>query len=130
AVGCEANHLTVAEFESLKGLTSVTWKPGADRVERLRIIKDAGEIEQIRQAIRYAEKAFAMFRAMLRPDDTEKDLADNLEHYVRRAGGKGAAFPSIVAVGPRAALPHAPPTNKRVREAGLLLVDWGAGGPF
>ena len=39
-------------------------------------------------------------------------------------------FPSIVAVGPRAALPHAPPTAKRVREAPLLLIDWGASGAF
>jgi Xaa-Pro aminopeptidase len=131
AVGYESGHLTVAEFHSLSGLTQTdAWKPGLELVEQLRIVKDAGEIEQIRQAIRYAEKAFAMFRATLRPDDTEKDLADNLEQFVRRAGGKGTSFPSIVAVGPRAALPHAPPTRKRVAEAPLLLVDWGAAGPF
>ena len=107
------------------------WQPGQDRVGAAkRMIKDAGEIEQIRQAIRYAEKAFAMFRAMLRPEDSEKDLVDNLEYYVRRVGANGTAFPSIVAVGHRAALPHAPPTRKRVQEAPLLLVDWGAAGPF
>jgi Xaa-Pro aminopeptidase len=130
-VGFESNHLTVAEFENLKGATtSVAWKAGTDRVERLRMFKDAGEVEQIRQAIRFAEKAFAMFRAMLRERDTEKELADNLEHYVRRAGAASTAFPSIVAVGPRAALPHAPPTARRVEESPLLLVDWGASGPF
>jgi Xaa-Pro aminopeptidase len=131
AVGYESGHLTVAEFEALSRATpKLDWKPSADRVERLRMVKDASEIEQIRQAIRYAEKAFAMLRAMLRPDDTEKDLADNLEYFVRRAGAKCTAFASIVAVGPRAALPHAPPTRKRVHEAPLLLVDWGADGAF
>jgi Xaa-Pro aminopeptidase len=130
-VGYESGHLAVAEFAALGRATpTLQWKPGADRVERQRMVKDAGEIEQIRQAIRYAEKAFAMFRAMLRPDDTEKDLADNLEYFVRRAGAKCSAFPSIVAVGPRAALPHAPPTRKRVHEAPLLLIDWGADGSF
>jgi Xaa-Pro aminopeptidase len=99
-------------------------------VERLRLVKDPDEVEQIRQAIHCAEKAFAMFRAMLRPDDTEKDLADALDNYMRRAGARGAAFPSIVAVGPRAALPHAPPTNRRAQESPLLLVDWGANGRF
>ncbi|HWY88607.1 MAG TPA: aminopeptidase P family N-terminal domain-containing protein, partial [Gemmataceae bacterium] len=70
SLGFESGHLTVADFESLRGLTpSVDWRPGQDRVERQRMIKDAGEIEQIRQAICYAEKAFAMFRAMVRPDD-------------------------------------------------------------
>ncbi len=94
------------------------------------MVKDAGEIEQIRQAIRWAEKGFAMFRAMLRPDDTEKELADAMEHFVRRAGANETAFKTIVAVGARAALPHAPPSAKKVREAPLLLVDWGAQGPI
>ena len=40
------------------------------------------------------------------------------------------SFPTIIAVGERAALPHAPPTGKRVRESGFLLVDWGASGPL
>ena len=67
AVGFDSGHLTVAEFEALSDLTkSVEWKPGPDRVERQRMVKDSAEIEQIRHAIRCAEKAFVMFRAMLR----------------------------------------------------------------
>ncbi len=131
SVGIESAHLTVADHEALRQLLpSIDWKPGRDRVERLRAVKDAWEVEQIRQAIAIAERAFEMFRAMLRPDDTEKELTDALETYVRRAGGRCCSFPGIVAVGARAALPHAPPTDRKVREAELLLVDWGASGPF
>jgi Xaa-Pro aminopeptidase len=53
-----------------------------------------------------------------------------MEMYIRRAGGKGSSFPPIVAGGPRAALPHAPPTARRVGDDELLLVDWGASGAF
>jgi Xaa-Pro aminopeptidase len=131
AVGFESAYLTVADFEQLRQLTpSRDWKGQRDRVERLRMIKDAGEVSQIREAIHIAERAFAMFRAMLEPECTEKALSDALENYVRRAGGRCTSFPSIVAVGERAALPHAPPTAKRVEEANLLLVDWGACGRF
>jgi Xaa-Pro aminopeptidase len=131
AAGYESGHLTVADFETLSAaLRDVTWRGAKDRVEKLRQVKDAGEVAAIRAAIGMAEKAFAMFRAMLRPEDTEKELADNLEHYVRRAGGKCTSFPSIVAVGARAALPHAPPTAQRVGSGGMVLVDWGASGPF
>jgi Xaa-Pro aminopeptidase len=131
SVGFESAHLTVGEFETLRELTKeLEWRPGRDRVERLRAVKDAWEVEQIRQAIRLAERAFAMFRALLRPGDTEKDLCDALESYVRRAGGRGTAFPPIVAVGERAALPHAPPTDRKVSDGSLVLVDWGACGPF
>jgi Xaa-Pro aminopeptidase len=131
AVGFESGHLTVGDFETLRSaVPTVDWKPGAGRVEQLRAIKDESEIAQIREAIRFAERAFGMFRAMLQPEDCEKDLSDTLEMYVRRAGGRCTSFPSIVAVGARAALPHAPPTHHHVREAELLLVDWGASGRF
>jgi Xaa-Pro aminopeptidase len=130
-IGYESGHLTVADFQTLgEGVKTADWKACHDRVEKQRQIKDESEIAQIREAIKIAEKAFAMFRAMLRPDDTEKELTDAMENYIRRAGGKESAFPPIVAVGPRAALPHAPPGLHKVADDPLLLIDWGAAGSF
>ena len=45
---------------------------------------------------------------------------------MRLFGAKECAFPSIVAVGARAALPHATLSDRRVDSAELLLIDWGA----
>lgn len=130
-IGFESGHLTVADFQKLSdGVKTADWKPGQDRVETFRQIKDADEIAQIREAIKIAEKAFAIFRAMLRPSDTEIDLTNAMESYVRRAGGKETAFSPIVAVGARAALPHAPPSTHQVADDPLLLIDWGAQGAF
>ena len=130
-IGYESRHLSVAEFETLRdGVKTADWKPQGDRVENLRQVKDENEIAQIRGSIKIAEKAFEMFRAMLRPDDTEKELTDALESYVRRAGGRETAFAPIVAVGPRSALPHAPPGLHKVADDPLLLIDWGAQGAF
>src|SRR5260370_36923389 len=130
-IGYESGHLSVAEFETLRdGVKTVDWKPQRDRVENLRQVKDENEIAQIRGAIKIAEKAFEMFRAMLRPDDTEKELTDALESYVRRAGGRETAFAPIVAVGPRSALARAPPGLHKVADDPLLLIDWGAPGGF
>lgn len=131
SVGFESSAVTVAEFEFLRELLpSVNWKGGADRVEQLRMVKDASELAQIRTAIDVAERTFTVFRALLRLEDTEEDLCDALEHYARRAGGSSMAFPPIVAVGERAALPHAPPTNRTVGSGELLLVDWGVSAPL
>ena len=130
AVGCESSALTLAEAEGLRDAApTIDFKPAADRVERLRIIKDDVEVSEIREAVAIAERAFTVFLALLRPEDCEKDLADAMEGFIRRCGGTGSAFPPIIAVGERAALPHCPPTARRVSEAGLLLVDWGASGP-
>ncbi|MFO0880313.1 MAG: Xaa-Pro peptidase family protein [Gemmataceae bacterium] len=129
-VGIEAAGLTLEAAEALRAAgPTITWVPGPSPVDNLRMVKDAVEIEAIREAISIAERAFLALRSLMRPDDTEKDLADALEAHVRRCGGLTCAFPPICAVGTRAALPHCPPTSRRVHESGLLLVDWGATGP-
>src|SRR5262249_44817568 len=129
AVGFESGAVTVAELEALKELApAVNWKGGADRVERLRMVKDDSEVAQIREAIDIAERAFTVFRPFLGPDARETGLSHAMEPYARQAGGQGTAFPSIIAVGERAALPHAPPTARAVSSGELLLVDWGACG--
>lgn len=126
-VGIEGEQMSVANFETLRSAApTISWSVQSKLVENLRMIKDAGEQAAIRSAIAMAEKAWEMFNAMLLPDDSEKDLSDAMEGYVRRAGATCTPFPTIVAVGSRSALPHAPPTDRRVRESDFLLLDWGA----
>jgi Xaa-Pro aminopeptidase len=126
-LGFESKHVTVALLDVWRDLANtIDWSPQLAVVEELRAVKDADEIGQIREAIAIAERAYTMFRAMIEPDATERDLADALEMYVRKAGGTATSFPSIVAVGERSALAHAPPTDRPVRSADWLLVDWGA----
>jgi Xaa-Pro aminopeptidase len=130
-VGFESSHLTVADYEWLKELApTVEWAPTKRWVEDLRAVKDESEVAQIRAAIGAAERAFTVFKAALGPDDTEQQLADRMEQYVRQVGAPGTSFPTIVGVGPRSGLPHAPLTDARVAGADFLLVDWGAAGRF
>lgn len=127
AVAVEGNRLTLGELDLLKGLCpKITFVPVNGAVEGQRAIKDPSEVEKIREAVRVAERAYKMFTATLREADTEKDMVDALEGYVRRAGGRGTAFPPIVAVGERGALPHAPPTARQLADGSKLLIDWGA----
>src|SRR5262249_41879241 len=131
SLGIESDHVTVTEFEALRhALPALAWRAECNRVESLRAVKDESEIAAIREAIAIAEKAFTVFRALLRPDDREKDLHDALDGYIRRAGGKCSSFPPIVAVGERAALPHAQPSSEMVSEGDHVLIDWGASGRF
>ncbi|HEY2785280.1 MAG TPA: Xaa-Pro peptidase family protein [Fimbriiglobus sp.] len=123
----EADHCSLALLGAIQtNATKTTFVPVTGQVELLRMLKDASEVEHIRSAVRVAERAFVMFKSMLRESDTEKDMVDALECFVRRAGGKGASFPPIVAVGDRGALPHAQPTSRRLGETSKLLVDFGA----
>ena len=126
-LGVEGDSMPVSLFDQLGGkLPKVTLRPTAGLVEELRVVKDKDEIAEICLAARYAEKGFAVLRATLRPERTEKEVADDLEHQMRLLGAKGCSFPPIVAVGARAALPHARPTEQRIGDADFVLVDWGA----
>ena len=77
-------------------------------------------------ACQQARRAFDVVRASLTPDMTELDVAAELEYQARRFGAKALSFPAIVAVGPRAALPHATPTRRQLSESDFTLIDWGA----
>ncbi len=126
-VGIEADSMTVGHRDRLAAdLPRTELVSTAGVVENLRMIKDREEIEQIRRAVRVAEKAFAVVWASLRPEDTEKAIAARLEHQMRLFGAEASSFRPIVAVGPRAALPHASPGEETVGSSNLLLIDWGA----
>ena len=126
-LGIEAESLTVGLLEKLaKPLVKTTFVHTSGLVESLRITKDKEEVEAIRRAARQAERAFAAVVASLTPDSTEKQVAAELEHTARRFGAKALSFTPIVAVGPRAALPHAPPSDRRIGESDFTLIDWGA----
>ena len=123
----EAESMTVATRERIaEKLPKLEIGATTGMVEHLRQVKDKEELALIRRAVRIAEKSFAVIRAGLRPEQTEKQIGDALEHQFRLFGGDGPAFPTIVAVGPRAALPHAKLTDRRVGDGDVLLVDWGA----
>lgn len=123
----EPHIMTVAFREALgEKLPKVEFVPTDGLVEQLRMIKDKDEITQIRQAVHCAERAFEVIRASLRPDQTEKQVADAIEQQIRLFGGECTSFPPIVAVGPRSALPHARPGPLRIGESPFVLIDWGA----
>jgi Xaa-Pro aminopeptidase len=128
-VGIEGDSMPVALRDKLaEKLPGVQFQTTAGLVEQFRQIKDKGEIEAIRQAIWYAERAFAVARSAVVPEWTELQLANRLEFQMREFGARGTSFPTIVAVGPRAALPHGRPSEKRIGESEFTLVDWGATG--
>ncbi len=82
-------------------------------MEQQREIKDKEEIDEIREAVRLAEQAFGVIRAALRPEQTEREIAFELENQIRRFGGAGCGFPPIVAVGRARHCPTPCPPSSR-----------------
>ncbi len=130
SLAIEADTVTARFHEKLReSLQGTTLANTSGLVESLREIKDAEEIEEIREAIQIAEQAFLHIRGKLRHGRTEKEVADELEYQIRLSGGTCGAFPAIVGVGPRAALPHGRPIREsKIGDADFVLIDWGARG--
>jgi Xaa-Pro aminopeptidase len=125
-LGLEGNSATISFQQSLaKALPKVEIVAAENLVERLRIVKDASEVDATRLACAQARRAYDVVRASLTGNMTEHEVAAELEYQARRFGAKSLSFPPIVAVGPRAALPHARPTQRKLSDSEFTLVDWG-----
>lgn len=118
---------TIAQWERLRELhPHAMLYTSRGLIEHLRERKDPAELAAIERAIDYAQRAFTATRSLLNPEQSEKQIADDLEQNIRRLGGSGAAFKTIVGVGPRSALPHGRPSSIKLGTSGFVLIDWGA----
>jgi Xaa-Pro aminopeptidase len=127
-LGFDEATLSVARHRKLLELLPEAWElvPTAGLVERLRAIKEAGEIARMRAASELADEALRGVLEAGVVGRTERDVAIELEFRMRRLGAEAASFPSIVAAGPHAALPHAEPRDEKIPGDVLLTIDWGA----
>lgn len=126
-VGFESDRVTVLGRERLaEAAPGTEWRGVEGLVGDLRQVKSAGEIARIRRAASLGDRVLEEFLDLVEEGDTEAELAAELDYRLRRAGSEGVAFETIVASGPRSALPHARPSRRRVRAGDLLLVDFGA----
>ena len=99
--------------------------PTGGAVEGLRMIKSQAEIAAIRKAAELNSAAFEHVCAAIRPGWTEARLAAEIEYCFRSRGGDGPSFPTIVASGAHAALPHAMPRPVPIEPNSLVVVDQG-----
>jgi Xaa-Pro aminopeptidase len=95
-------------------------------VEELRQVKDPAEVEAVRAAVELTDQAYEHAVELLRPGMTEKQVAWEIEKFMREHGAEGIAFESIVAAGPHAALPHHSPTDRPIATGEPVTIDCGA----
>ncbi len=127
----ESTRISFKQYmEMQKGLETfsdgIELVPVENMVEDLRVVKQEIEIQATRRALAIAESAFEKTVGSLQPGMTEKEVAWILEKNMREAGAESLSFPTIVASGPNSALPHAIPTDRRIKKGEPILFDWGA----
>ena len=97
-----------------------------DFIEKMRMIKSDKEIEKIKIAQKITDNAFKYILNYIAPGKTEKDIALELEFFMRKNGAERIAFDIIAVSGKNSSLPHGVPTEKPIQKGGFLTLDFGA----
>ena len=126
-LGFEDDHMSVRAHQRLRAVLPdrIGLKPAGGVVEAERAVKEPGEVEKIAAAAALGDEVYEWLREQGLVGRSEREVAVGLEHEMRRLGATDPSFPSIVASGPRGALPHASPGDDVIERGTLVTLDMG-----
>ncbi|WP_096434702.1 M24 family metallopeptidase [Alteribacter populi] len=125
-LGFEKDHVTYGTYDTFKNTIDGELVPVSGLIEQLRMIKDEGELQTIREAVDNADAAFSHIQSFIRPGVKEIDVSNELEFFMRKRGAVSSSFDIIVASGVRSALPHGVASDKVIERGELVTLDFGA----
>ncbi len=124
-IAFESEHITVDQLNHWKEKLDVEFVSTKKWVSELRMVKTAAEIDKIRQAARITDEALATVIPKIKIGVPEIEIALELEYTMRRLGAEAIAFDPIVGSGPRGALPHATPGQRKISAGDFIVIDMG-----
>ncbi len=127
-IGMEPRSMRLLEYHHIITITPASeCQDAGNIVGILRLHKDPDEIFTIRKAVKIAQDALEAAVEQIKAGMTEKELAAELVLQLLRHGSDPELpFFPIVSSGPNGANPHAQPSERKLQEGDLLVVDWGA----
>ena len=124
-IGYEENNLSVKQYKELKRKIVKEFTPMQKNIERQRRIKDSLEIKRIAEAQKIGDEAFSYILNHIRAGKTEREIALDLEFFMKRQGATALSFETIAASGKRSAMPHGIATDKVIEKGDFLTLDFG-----
>lgn len=119
--------VTVKQFREMEALfEGAELLPLNNAPEKLRSIKDEGEIKIMEQACSISSEAFDYIITFIKEGLSEKEIRLALENKMYELGADALAFNSIIASGENGSLPHAIPSDRKVKKGDLITLDFGA----
>ncbi len=126
-LGIESQHVSVAEHRQFRKIlpSTIRVREAPGLVEAARMVKDADEIALLRAAIQMGEGLLPVATKTIRPGVKETEVAAEMEYAARREGAEGMSFDTIIASGPRSALPHGRASTALIPSKGFVVCDFG-----
>lgn len=126
-LGFEQNDVTFGLYSTItQELEGVSLIPTSDIVEELRMIKSADELLIMQEAADLADRTFTHILNFLKPGIAERDIALEIEFFMRKSGATSSSFETIVASGERSALPHGIAGKRLLGSNEFVKLDFGA----
>ena len=120
----EEDVVSVSQFSKLQGYGKKV-KPFSKTIKYPRRVKEKEEIRKIAQAEELGDSAFSDVLDLIKPGKTEKEIAIELEFFMRRNGASKLSFDTICASGVRSAMPHGVASDKIIEKGDFLTLDFG-----
>ena len=124
-IGFEEKYATFFSYQEMLRKYKVNLVETSEIIEKQRIVKDETEIELIKKACDITDKAYNHIIANIQEGMTEKEVAFEIEKYMIQNGAEGLAFESIVAFGENSSMPHAVPTDRKIKSGDIIQFDIG-----
>ncbi|MBA4600802.1 M24 family metallopeptidase [Thermoactinomyces mirandus] len=125
-IAIEKDVVSYARAEKLQTLSKkVQFRSLDDTLNQLRLVKDAAELEILREAARLADEAIQVGIDHLTEACTEMDVLAAIELAMKKKGVADMSFPTMVLFGEKSALPHGHPGLRRLKKGDLVLFDLG-----
>jgi Xaa-Pro aminopeptidase len=123
----DSSAVTVARLELLKEkLAGYAFIPENNICGEFRMIKSPDEIDKIKAAQSITDAAFTYILSFIKEGVTERDIAAELEYFVKKHGGDGMAFDTIAVTGSNSSLPHGVPGERKIVKNSFITMDFGA----
>jgi Xaa-Pro aminopeptidase len=126
-VALEDCDVSVSQFKKLRDtFKDITFTDGISEIlKNQRAVKLDYELDLISKAQSITDAAFAHILGFISPRVTERELALELEFFMRQNGAEATAFDTIAISGSSSSLPHGVPSDKKL-SSGFLTMDFGA----
>ncbi len=125
-LGYEEGYLTVAELLSFEKNLQAKLVPMHQKINDFRAVKESWELDRMRKAQMFTDKAFSEVLTRIKPGMTEKQLQAELIYCLYKSGGDGLAFDPIVVSGPNTSMPHGVAGDRIIQPGDFITMDFGA----
>jgi Xaa-Pro aminopeptidase len=122
----EADRISYSDAVSIRNqIKPIKFKPATAIVERYTVPKDPMELEFIQKACDLAVQTYEQIKEIIKAGVTEREVALEIAYQSRKLGSEKDAFDIIVTSGPRGAIVHGQPTDRKMKYGDVVILDFG-----